>query len=345
MILADRIVELRKKKGWSQEELAELVDVTRQSVSKWESSQSVPDLDKILRLADIFGVTTDYLLRDTIEDNIGEESERKRESEKKNQNPVSESPENSWHGQKCIKVTIEETREFLRVKEETASKIALGTSLCIISPILLILMTGAAEYGLVKADEDRLAMLGVAILIVIIAVAVSMFIPAGIKSSKYEYIEKEFICLEPEAEFLVKSLKEQYQPEFGRKITLGVCLSVIAVIPLFAGGFLLDPDDGFHFVASCGILLAVISVAVNIFVKAGIKHDSYNKLLEEGEYTRADKDKRLEAIATVYWLAVTAIYLGYSFITFEWHRSWIIWPVAGVLFAMIKAIFKAVKNK
>ena len=45
MILADKITELRKKRGWSQEELAEKVDVTRQSVSKWESAQSTPDLD------------------------------------------------------------------------------------------------------------------------------------------------------------------------------------------------------------------------------------------------------------------------------------------------------------
>ena len=49
MILADKITELRKKRGWSQEELAEKVDVTRQSVSKWESAQSTPDLDKILK--------------------------------------------------------------------------------------------------------------------------------------------------------------------------------------------------------------------------------------------------------------------------------------------------------
>ena len=63
MILADKITELRKKRGWSQEELAEKVDVTRQSVSKWESAQSTPDLDKILKLAEIFEVTTDELLK------------------------------------------------------------------------------------------------------------------------------------------------------------------------------------------------------------------------------------------------------------------------------------------
>lgn len=61
MILAEKISEERKKNGWSQEELAEKLSVSRQSVSKWESGQSVPDLNRILEMARIFGVTTDYL--------------------------------------------------------------------------------------------------------------------------------------------------------------------------------------------------------------------------------------------------------------------------------------------
>ncbi len=57
MILADKIIENRKKNGWSQEELANRLGVSRQSVSKWESAQAVPDLKKILQLAEVFGVT------------------------------------------------------------------------------------------------------------------------------------------------------------------------------------------------------------------------------------------------------------------------------------------------
>ena len=59
MILADKIIALRKKSGWSQEELAEKMNVTRQSVSKWEGAQAVPDLEKILLLSQLFGVSTD----------------------------------------------------------------------------------------------------------------------------------------------------------------------------------------------------------------------------------------------------------------------------------------------
>lgn len=63
MNLADRIQSLRKAKGISQEELADRVGVSRQAVSKWESEQSVPDLERLIALSDLFEVTTDYLLK------------------------------------------------------------------------------------------------------------------------------------------------------------------------------------------------------------------------------------------------------------------------------------------
>ena len=63
MNIADRIQRLRKTKGMSQEELADRVGVSRQAVSKWESGQSMPDMDKIVVMSDYFEVTTDYLLK------------------------------------------------------------------------------------------------------------------------------------------------------------------------------------------------------------------------------------------------------------------------------------------
>ena len=88
MILADKIARLRKQNGWSQEELAARMNVSRQAVSKWESAASVPELDKIIRLSEIFGVSTDYLLmgkephlekkKDQLLDIIGQLSEMAR---------------------------------------------------------------------------------------------------------------------------------------------------------------------------------------------------------------------------------------------------------------------------
>ena len=79
MILADKINALRKKAGWSQEELAEQLSVTRQSVSKWEGAQSVPDMDKVVQMSRLFGVTTDFLLKDE----LSEEEDYTRENKAK----------------------------------------------------------------------------------------------------------------------------------------------------------------------------------------------------------------------------------------------------------------------
>ena len=67
MLIGEKITALRKKNGWSQEELADKMNVSRQAVSKWESDQTIPDLDKVLILSKLFNVTTDYLLKDEIE--------------------------------------------------------------------------------------------------------------------------------------------------------------------------------------------------------------------------------------------------------------------------------------
>lgn len=64
MTLAEKIAALRAERKLSQGDLAEKLDVSRQSVSKWETGQAVPEVDKIIKLADLFGVTIDELLRD-----------------------------------------------------------------------------------------------------------------------------------------------------------------------------------------------------------------------------------------------------------------------------------------
>ena len=71
MTMGEKILNMRKARGWNQEELAERIGVTRQAVSRWESGAAKPDADKIIAICDLFGVSADYLLRDRYS---GEES-------------------------------------------------------------------------------------------------------------------------------------------------------------------------------------------------------------------------------------------------------------------------------
>ena len=125
MILADKIIELRKKNGWSQEELAEQLNVSRQSVSKWEGAQSVPDLNKVIAMAEIFNVSTDYLLKD----DMGPES-----------NGYGTYADGSEEGA-LRRVSMEEAGAFLEVNSRAAREISLGVMMCILSPIFVVLTT------------------------------------------------------------------------------------------------------------------------------------------------------------------------------------------------------------
>ena len=65
MTLGEKIFKLRTEQGLSQETFGEKLGVSRQSVSKWETDQSIPELDKIVAVSELFGVSTDYLLKET----------------------------------------------------------------------------------------------------------------------------------------------------------------------------------------------------------------------------------------------------------------------------------------
>ena len=163
MILADKIIEERKRIGLSQEELAEKLNVSRQSVSKWEGAQSIPDINRIIMLAEIFGVTTDYLLKDDAMRDSGDS--------------VKESAE---HPRNARKLSLEEASEFLRLRKSYAPKFALGVMLCIWSPIVIIMLGGLYEEKTIKISENAVGGIGVSVLILMIAAAVALFINIGI---------------------------------------------------------------------------------------------------------------------------------------------------------------------
>ena len=93
MILAEKIALLRRQNGWSQEELADQLNVSRQAVSKWEGGTSIPDLDKILKLSALFEVSTDYLLKDELEAQETAEPEPEPVAEPESEPDAEEAPE------------------------------------------------------------------------------------------------------------------------------------------------------------------------------------------------------------------------------------------------------------
>jgi len=323
MILADKIIRLRKKNGWSQEELAEKMKVSRQAVSKWEAAQTTPDLEKILQLSNLFGVTTDYLLKDEMEDEEFTDS-------------MEETP--------IRRISLAEANAYLEQRKEASVKIAIATFLCIICAIPLFVLIALSDMTSLPIADNTAIGIGVIAIFPIVAMAVYMFIRVGFENTPYEFLEKEPFETEYGVTGLVKDRQKAYRSTYVKYNYIGACSCVLSPIPLLCGAF---SENGLLMMLLLCVTMLVVGIGVMYFIVAGVRWASMQKLLKEGEFS--DKGKRRskvnEAIETAYWLIATAVYLGWSFLTDDWHITWVVWPIAGILFVVVELICNLVLDK
>ena len=142
MTFSEKLVGLRRKAGLSQEELASRLEVSRQAVSKWESGQTLPDLERAAALSRLFGVSLDYLLKEELEAPEAPQPEPAAP-------PEPEKP--------LRRVSPEEARQVLELSRAAAQKMALATGLCIVSPTALILLAALSENSWFALGEAQAA--------------------------------------------------------------------------------------------------------------------------------------------------------------------------------------------
>ena len=324
MILADKIVSLRKKAGWSQEELAEQLGVTRQSVSKWEGAQSVPDMDKVVQMSRLFGVTTDYLLKDELEEQAAAPAEE-------------ESP--------LRRVTMAQAADYLTRRKAAAPKVAFAVLLCVISPVTLILLAGMSEVQRFHISGNAATGIGLCVLLVLVAAAVSIFLRTGAAVRDYRFLEEEPFETEYGVTGMVRQRQQEYADARTRYTTIGVVLCVLAAVPLFAA-VCINGSDLLYVAAVCA-LLVLVGIGCLFLVNTGVYSSAMERLLEEGDYTRGQKKhhKVLGTVTTIYWLVAVAVFLVYTFGPSgngQPQYSWIVWAVAGVLYAAVMGVVRLI---
>ena len=330
MILADKIITLRKKNGWSQEELAEQLQVSRQSVSKWESAQSIPDMNKILMMSEIFGVSTDVLLKEEMEIDDHEAV-------------VTVEPTTAVVERETLPtrpVSMEEANEYLKDVVPFAKSTAWGVSFCIASPIFLIVMATLQEQGYIALKEAQAVGCGLLVLFALIIAAVAIFVINGQKYAKWDFLDKEFIDTAYGVDGMVKERREAYSSRHITELVVGIVLCICSVVPLFIMMMIFGEDGRLAetmMEMSMAIVLAFVSVGVHLIVDCSVIWDGFHRLLEEGDYTRESKTVSNNPWMKGYWLLVTALYLGISFYTMRWDITWIIWLVAAAGGAVLYA--------
>lgn len=326
MILADKIVTLRKRAGWSQEELAAQLGVSRQSVSKWEGAQSVPDMQKVVQMSRLFGVTTDYLLKEE----LGEPEPAPAESDA----PLR-------------RVTMEQAADYLAQRQAAAPKLALATLLCVLSPVALLLLAALSDRPGAALSENAAAGIGLCVLLVLVAAAVAVFITCAAQVKAYAFLETEPFETAYGVTGMVRERRAAAAPEHTRGKVAGTVLCILSAVPLFIAVCLNGPD--LLYVAAVCLLLVLAGVGSALFVYGGVYQAAMDRLLEEGDYVRPRKRQNgvVGAISSIYWLAVTAAYLLWTFGPWwdaQPQDTWILWAVAGVLYGAVMALVRGIRK-
>lgn len=324
MIFSDKLIALRKKNGWSQEELAAQLDVTRQSVSKWESAQSIPDIGRILQLSRLFGVSTDYLLKDEMDEPehiapaTGEEQEP----------PVR-------------RVTMEEAADYIARCRRNAPKAALAVFLCVISPVCLMMLSAMSEYAPFAVTESAAVGIGVTVILLLVAAAVAIFITCSERVKDFEFLESSAFETEYGVSDMVRERRTGFRDTYMRMNIIAAALCILSAVPIFIAAGVGAPDI-FCIAAVCA-LLVLVGVGAALFTLGGTYQGAMNRLLEEGGYTRDEKAKKRVkgTVSVIYWLTVTAVFLVYTFGptgNCQPRSSWVIWAVGGVLFVAVMSV-------
>ena len=328
MTLAKKIIQLRKKSHWSQEELAEKIDISRQSVSKWESGQSVPDLNKIIILANIFNVSTDFLLKGDHEDETTSFT----------------ATENITKTPKKIQVSLEQAYDYIENKTAKSHLITKGVMLCVCSVVPLFLLLAITRGNMFTLTENIATSIGVVCMLIMVSIAISFFIKSNQYNTDDDPIENVNFELTHEVRTIYHEKLQQFIPNYHRKLSVGIFLIITSWAPLIFSGVFANIFDNSAVITlvMVAVLFILVAAALNIVIPISAKYEALNNILQDvtHESAKSKRKKRAEKLAAFYWPLFTAIYLAWSLSTMEWGVTWIVWPVGALLFTALLGLME-----
>ena len=371
MLLSEKIMSLRKRNGWSQEELAQQLGVSRQSVSKWESMASMPDIQKIMAMSELFGVSTDYLLKDELEElpataiaaDYAVSSVQSGSSDPAAASTADSPDGSSTSGDSStsktaapkLSVSLDTATEYLDAIARTSRPTAGAITLFILGPALLVSLATYSEDALyfdpMHISPDAMGIAGICIMMLFIAAGVGLLILQDMKLAKFKQLKEASLELQYGVEAAVRRRAESTESLRYVQQAAGVCLTILSAIPFLIASYY---GTGLTFALGFFVAAILVSLGVYLLVYSGILRDGYRVLLQEGNFSHDEKSNKRDSksaalkyrpIARAYFGTITLLNVGYSFITKDWKSSWIIWSVSALLYHIIISILNALKKR
>lgn len=326
----ENVAFFRKKSKITQEELAEKLNVSRQTVSRWENDSALPDVETLIELCELFNCDMDTLVRKNAEDFVNKDSKKQTQGEEKPSKDNNEEPQ----AESC-----EIPTDYDKHMNKFTLFISIGVALILI---------GISVMFFVNAFTS-MEVLPVICLLLFIAVAVSLFIVGGLSHDAFKK-EHPTVSHYPKNEVL-KSNKY-----FAISVALATSLILVNVCMLI---FCLHDENRFpsdfgsyeawsQFVLGLFFIFIAVSVFVYVYsgmMKAKIEVEKYNNEDTENKHINTPQNKALEAVKSIIMMVSTIVFLVLGFALNLWHPGWICFPIGGILCGIISIIFEAVKKE
>ena len=237
-------------------------------------------------------------------------------------------------------VTLEEAEEYVQTYSQYRFRLGLGIMLLIFSPISFLLTAPV-----------NMEMIGIVLFFGLIAVGVGVIIHSSIGMNRWKYLDEQLCTIDYATANQLKMEKEANRSDKALLLTIGIALCIMSVAPvaLFESLFKsLVITEGI----GPSILFLFDGIGVMMIIYSGGRESAINKLLGvndsktvSGTYRKGQDlpekyvTPAIEAFMGSYWKIVTCVYLIWSFLTFDWYITWIIYPIAGVVRSVIQSIW------
>lgn len=242
-------------------------------------------------------------------------------------------------------VTLPEAQALAEAKRATARPLGNGVALLVLAATPLIGLTNAAgEAGLLPLTQDQASLIGLPLTLLLVALGVLVLVQRSRAFVGMRHLLTGRFTQDPIVSAWAVRLRMEHEGPRSRALATAVGLWIVSAIPLVSTGILAEmPGHGNYTSLGVTLTLVLVALGLRIFLPTNWAASTHAALAEEGRPADAPEDWHsaddlIGVIAAGYWPLTLLIYLVWSFALDAWEASWVVWPVAGVLFGGIATV-------
>lgn len=238
-------------------------------------------------------------------------------------------------------ITLSDATAYADAVQRTRYRTAGAIALFVLAPIPLITLPAAAETGRLALNNAVTTFFGVAFIIVMVAIGVLTLVRSSRDTAPYARVVAGTAPTPAEVTSWVNALAQQHEPARTRALQTAIVMWICAPLPLL--GFAMlgtgDPLQPLWIMLGVAIILVLVAAGLFILLPQCWAHslaETLNTRATDPAHRTEDEDHSIiGVIASFYWPTIVVVFLLWSFIGDAWGTSWIIWPVAGIIFGAV----------